>query len=343
MGRPLGPPNLRARDWSTKECRPMLSHETQFVVHVLTNTARGRKTMKKWIALCIAVGCTLAASVLQAQTWPQRPVRVIVPYSAGGLSDTQARVLSERLSAAFGQQFLVENRVGATGAIAAEYVAKSPADGYTLFWATTPQISILSQSTSVRAVHISIPAKTLKEFIEYVRAHPGQLSYSSAGTGSAGHLSAALFTSRAGLTMTHIPYMGVQAATDLLGGQVQMYFGPAADLIQHSKSGKIRLLAVSGGKRAPILPDMPTIEEFYPGFRSDTWNGLMAPAATPKRIIDRIAQEVAKAARDPGVIERLNKIGVEAYANTPAEFAALIRSEAPQWRDAVNAAGIKQE
>src|SRR5207245_59351 len=113
------------------------------VVHVLTNTAHGRKTMKKWIALCIAVGCALAASVLQAQTWPQRPVRVIVPYSAGGLSDTQARVISERLSAAFGQQFLVENRVGATGAIAAEYVAKSPADGYTLFWATTPQVSIV--------------------------------------------------------------------------------------------------------------------------------------------------------------------------------------------------------
>ncbi len=319
--------------------------------------------MKYLIALCIATVTTLPASLLQAQTWPQRPVRVIVPYSAGGLSDTQARVLSERLSAAFGQQFLVENRVGATGAIAAEYVAKSPADGCTLFWATTPQVSIVpliqkvnydplkdfapvsifGKNTYVLAVHISIPAKTLKEFIEYVRAHPGQLSYSSAGTGSAGHLSAALFTSRAGLTMTHIPYKGVQAATDLVGGQVQMYFGPAADLIQHSKSGKIRLLAVSGGKRAPILPDLPTIEEFYPGFRADTWNGLMAPAATPKRIIDRIAQEVAKAVRDPGVIERLNKIGVDASANTPAEFAALIRSEAPLWRDAVKAAGIKQE
>src|SRR6266702_2280719 len=262
--------------------------------------------MKYLIALCVATVTTLPASLLQAQTWPQRPVKVIVPYSAGGLSDTQARVLSERLSAAFGQQFLVENRVGATGAIAAEYVAKSPADGYTLFWATTPQVSIVpliqkvnydplkdfapvsifGKNTYVLAVHISIPAKTLKEFIEYVRAHPGQLSYSSAGTGSAGHLSAALFTSRA---------------------------------------------------------DLPTIAEFYPAFRADTWNGLMAPAATPKRIIDRIAQEVARATRDPGVIERLNKIGVEAYANAPAEFAALIRSEAPQWRDAVNAAGIKQE
>jgi len=319
--------------------------------------------MKNLIALCIAIGTTLPASLLQAQTWPQRPVKVIAPYSAGGSSDTQARVISERLSAAFGQQFLVENRVGATGAIAAEYVAKSPADGYTLFFAATPQVSIVpliqkvnydplkdfapvsifGTNAFVLGVHISVPAKTLKEFIDYVKAHPGQLSYSSGGTGSTGHLTAALFTSRAGLTMTHIPYKGVQAATDLVGGQVQMYFGPPADLIQHSKSGKIKLLAVSGEKRAPQLPDLPAIAELYPGFRSDTWNGLMAPAATPKQIIDRVAQEVAKAAREPGTIERLNNIGVDAVGSTPAEFAALIRSEAPLWRDAVNAAGIKQE
>src|SRR2546425_3208122 len=194
--------------------------------------------MKKWIALCIAVGCALAASVLQAQTWPQRPVRVIVPYSAGGLSDTQARVISEQLSAAFGQQFLVENRVGATGAIAAEYVAKSTADGYTLFWATTPQVSVvpliqkvnydplkdfapvsmLGTNAFVLGVHISVPAKTLKEFIDYVKAHSGEVSYSSAGTGTVSHLTAALFASRAGLTMIHVPYKGTQAVTDLVGG-----------------------------------------------------------------------------------------------------------------------------
>ncbi len=319
--------------------------------------------MNKWIAICIALGSAFPTPFLQAQTWPQRPVKVIVPFTAGGSTDTQARIISERLSAALGQQFLIENRVGAAGAIAAEFVAKSPADGYTLFFAATPQVSVvpliqkvnydplkdfapvsmLGTNAFVLGVHISVPAKTLREFIDYVKAHPGELSYSSGGTGTVGHLTAALFASRAGLTMIHVPYKGAQAATDLAGGQVQMYFGPPADLIQHSNSGKIRLLAVSGRKRAPILPDLPTIAEFYPGFRADTWNGLMAPAATSKQIIDRIAQEVAKAARDPGVIERLNKIGVDAYANTPAEFAALIRSEAPQWRDAVNAAGIKQE
>ena len=319
--------------------------------------------MKKWIALCIALGSAFPASFLQAQTWPQRPVKVIVPFTAGGNSDTQARIASERLAATLGRQFIVENRAGAGGAIAAEFVAKAPADGYTLFFSATPQVSVvplvqkvnydslkdfapvsmLGTNAFVLGVHISVPARTLGEFIDYVKAHPGELSYSSAGTGTVGHLTAALFAARAGLTIIHVPYKGAQAATDLVGGQVQMYFGPAADLIQHSKSGKIRLLAVSGEKRAPQLPDLPAIAESYPGFRTIVWNGLLAPAATPKQIIDRVAQEVAKAAREPGTIERLNKIGVDALGNTPAEFAAVIRSEAPLWRDAVNAAGIKQE
>jgi len=320
--------------------------------------------MKNWIALCIAIGTTLAAPLLQAQTWPQRPVKVIVPFTAGGNTDTQARIISERLSVALGQQFIVENRVGAGGAIAAEFVAKAPADGYTLFFAASSQImivpliqklnydplkdfapiSILGTNPFVLAVHISVPAKTLQDFIDYAKAHPGELNYSSGGTGSATHLAAALFASRAGLKMSHVPYKGgAQSVTDLVGGQIQMVLGNASDMIQHSKSGKIRLLAVSGEKRAPQFPDLPTIAEFYPGFRSGTWNGFFAPAATPRTVIDRVAHEMAKAARDPDIIERLNKIGVDALGNTPAEFAARIRSEAPLWRDAVNAAGIKQE
>jgi len=319
--------------------------------------------MKKGFALSIAVGCTLAASVLRAQTWPQRPVKVIVPYTAGGITDTQARIVSERLSVALGQQFIVENRVGAGGAIAAEFVAKSTADGYTLFFSGTTQlstlplvqkvnydplkdfapISILGTNPLVLGVHISVPAKTLKEFIEYVKAHPGELSYSSGGTGTTPHLSAALFASRAGLKMTHIPYKGAQAVTDLVGGQVQVSFGNTSDMIQHSKSGKIKMLAVTGEKRMPQLPDLPAIAEFYPGFRTIVWNGLLAPYLTPKAIIDRIAQEAARAARDPDIIERLNKMGIDALGNTPAEFVARIRSEAPLWRDAVNAADIRQE
>ena len=319
--------------------------------------------MNKSIAICIALATALPASLLQAQTWPQRPVKVIVPYTAGGTTDTQARIISERLSVALGQQFIVENRVGAGGAIAAEFVAKSTADGYTLFFAGTTQfstlplvqkvnydplkdfapISILGTNPLVLGVHISVPAKTLKEFIEYVKAHPGELSYSSGGTGSTPHLSAALFASRAGLKMTHIPYKGAQAVTDLVGGQVQVSFGNTSDMIQHSKSGKIKMLAVTGEKRMPQLPDLPAIAEFYPGFRTVVWNGLLAPSRTPKVIIDRIAQEAARTARDPDIIERLNKMGIDALGNSPAEFAELIRADSSLWRDAVNAAGIKQE
>src|SRR5205809_1583191 len=201
--------------------------------------------MNKWIAICIALGSAFPTPFLQARTWPQRPVKVIVPFTAGGHTDTQARIISERLSVALGQQFIVENRVGAGGAIAAEFVAKSPADGSTLFFAGTTQllslplvqkvnydplkdfapISILGTNPLVLGVHISVPANTLLEFIDYVKAHPGKLSYSSGGTGSTPHLSAALLASRAGLKMTHIPYKGAQAVTDLVGGQVQMSFG----------------------------------------------------------------------------------------------------------------------
>src|SRR6266568_2562604 len=297
----------------------------------------GGRSMKKWIALCVAVSCALAAPVPRAQTWPQRPVKVIVPFTAGGNTDTQARIISERLSAALGQPFIIENRAGASGAIAAELVAKAPADGYTLFFAGTTQFLIVPLIQKVNY-------DPLREFIDYAKAHPGELNYSSGGRGASTHVTAALFASRAGLKMTHIPYKGgAQSVMDLVGGQVQMVFGNASDMIQHSKSGKIRLLAVSSEKRAPQFPDLPTIAELYPGFRNDTWNGFFAPAATPRAIIDRVAREVAKAARDPDTIERLNKIGVDALGNTPAEFAALIRSGAPVWRDAVEAAGIKQE
>ena len=316
--------------------------------------------MRKLLLLIAAVA---PIAVAQAQSWPQKPVKVIVPFVAGGNTDNQARIVSERLHELLGQPFVVENKVGAGGAIAAEFVAKSAADGYTLFFAASPQfslplvqkvnfdpfkdfapISIVGTNPFVLGVHVSVPAKSVKEFVDYVKTRAGQLNYASAGAGTTTHLTAALFLARAGLQMTHVPYKGgAQAVADLVGGQVQMYFGNASELIQHSQSGKVRMLGVSSAKRTPQLPDVPAIAETYPGFATGTWNGYLAPAGTPPPIVERVAQTVAQAVREPATAERLRKIGVEPLGNRPAEFATLVRREAPIWRDAVKAAGIKAD
>jgi tripartite-type tricarboxylate transporter receptor subunit TctC len=320
--------------------------------------------MKSRALLAIAsVFAVLWSSSAVSQDWPQRPVKVVVPFVAGGNTDNQARIVSERLAAVLGQAFVVENRVGAGGAIAAEYVAKAAPDGYTLFFAASPQfslplvqkvsfdpykdftpVSIVGTNPFVLGIHTSIPAASLKEFVDYAKARPGELNYASAGTGTTTHLTGALFLARAGLKMTHIPYKGgAQAVSDLVGGQVHMYFGNASELIQHSKGGKIRMLGVSSEKRAPQLPDVPAIAESYPGFRSGTWNGYLAPAGTPAPIVEKLAQHVQKIVREPATAARLRSIGVEPLGNTPAEFADFVRKDAPVWRDAVNAAGIKRD
>ena len=311
----------------------------------------------------LALLLALVAASAFAQSWPQRAVHVIVPFVAGGNTDSQARIMCERLNELLGQPFVVENKVGAGGAIAAEFVAKSAPDGYTLFFAASPQfslplvqkvnfdpfkdfapISIVGTNAFVLGVHVSVPASTVAQFVDYVKAHPGQLNYASAGAGTTTHLTATLFLSRAGLQMTHVPYKGgAQAVADLVGGQVQMYFGNASELIQHSQSGKIRLLAVSSPKRTPQLPDVPAIAETYPGFATGTWNGFLAPTGTARAIIERLAQEVAKVVHEPATAERLRKIGVEPLGNTPAQFTALVQREAPIWRDAVKAAGIRAD
>jgi tripartite-type tricarboxylate transporter receptor subunit TctC len=306
----------------------------------------------------------LLAGAASAQDWPARPVRVVVPFAAGGNTDQIARIVSERLSVALAQQFVVENRVGAGGAIAAEFVARSAPDGYTLFVAAVSQIAILpyvqkvaydpvkdfapisniGTNPFVLGIHESVPAASVREFVDYAKARPGRLNYASGGNGTIGHLSGALFVSRAGLEMTHVPYKGgAPAIADLVAGQVQMYFGNASELIQHSKSGKIRLLGVSSETRAPQLPEVPAIAEFFPGFRTLTWNGLLAPTGTPPALVGRASAEVQKAVRDPAVAERLQRIGVDPLGSTPAEFAETIRTDSVIWQDAIRAAGMKRE
>jgi tripartite-type tricarboxylate transporter receptor subunit TctC len=300
-----------------------------------------------------------------AQAWPQKPIRIVVPFSAGGNTDSIARITAEWLTQKLGQTVIVENKPGASGAIAAEFVARAPADGYTLFMATLPQmavlpamtktpydpvadfapVSIVASNAFALVVNEAVPAKTLQELVAYVRKNPTKLIYASAGNASLSHLSVVLFLKRAGIDMEHVSYKGgAPALADVVAGHAPMYFGNLAEIIPQSKSGKIRVLAVSGDKRAPQLPNVPTVaEQGYPGYRTNTWNAIAAPAKTPSAIIERLAREIGAAARDPGFIQRLENIGVDPVGNTPAEFAAVLKSDLAIWAEAVKVSGVKAD
>ena len=319
--------------------------------------------MTRLFALLLVAVSPLVTHLATAQAYPAKPIRLVVGLAPGGATDIMARTLAPALGEELGQPVVVDNRPGAAGSIGAASAAKAPPDGYTLFFAASPQfslplvqkvnfdpykdfvpISVVGTNAFVLGVHVSVPGSTLKEFVEYVKARPAQLNYASAGAGTTTHLTAALFLHRAELRMTHVPYKGgAQAVADLVGGQVQMYFGNASELMPHAKGGKIRLLGVSSAQRTPQLPEVPAIAETYAGFNTGTWNGFLAPTGTPQSVVDRLAQEVAKVVREPATAERLYKIGVEALGNTPAQFADSLRREAPIWRDAVKAAGITAE
>ena len=311
-----------------------------------------------------ALALVIGSSMTYGDTWPQRPVKVIVPFGAGGSTDAQARIISERLSVVLGQPVIVENRPGASGAIAAELVARAAPDGYTLFFSALPQISTVplvqqvhydplrdfapvSMATTnpfVLGVPLAVPARTVGEFVAYVRARPGQLNYATLGPATLTHLAAAQFLARAGLEMVQVPYKdSPQVFAALNGGQVQMFFGTPLDMLQFARAGRVRLLAVSSEDRARGFPDVPALAESYPGFRVGAWNGFLAPAATPRAIVDRLAREVAKIVREPAAAEKLAAIGVDPLGNTPAAFEEFIRGEAPYWRAAIAAAGVGPE
>jgi len=299
-----------------------------------------------------------------AQEWPQRPVTLIVPYAAGGNTDGIARITARRLSDAFGKEFIVENRPGAGGAIAAEMVAKSAPDGHTLFIAALPVMAIVPAINKVRydpiknftpisniatnpfviVVNKDIPVKTLKEFVDYASARKGQLSYGSAGIGSLNHLSMALFLKKAGLEMTHVPYKGnAPALSDVVAGHIPAMFSNFSDALPQAKAGNVRMLALSADKRSPLAPEVPTVAESgYPDFKILTWNGLMAPAGTPMPIVEKIAAEVAAAVKDGQFAARLNEFGVDPLGSTPADYKAMLARDVATWAEAVDLAGIKQ-
>ena len=300
-----------------------------------------------------------------SQEWPQKPVRLIVPFPPGGVTDNIARYSADWLARRLGQNVIVENRPGASGAIAVESVARSPADGYTLLIAPLPQMAILPAMTRTPydpvkdfapitivganvfalAVHRSLSADTLPKFVSFVKARPGQVSYASAGSGTVSHLTMVLFMQRAGLDMVHVPYKGGgPAVADVLAGHVPLYFGNLSEALPHAAGTRIRVLAVSGDKRAPQLPDVPTVAESgFSGFRTSTWNGIAAPARTPQAVIERIAREMRPAANDPAFIGKLHVIGVDTICGTPEEFAKTLRADIVTWAEAVRISGARIE
>jgi len=306
---------------------------------------------------------TAALSAAQAQTakWPEKPVRMVVPFPAGGSTDIVARVLAARLSEEFGQQFVVDNRGGAGGSIGAEITARANPDGYTIIvlassYATAAAlyklpydpvkgiapISMINTGPLILSVHASMKAANLKEFIEILRAKPGALNFGSPGTGSAPHLAAALFQQMSGTTMTHIPYKGdAPAIADLLAGQIHamLLSGPA--LVPQIKAGRLRALAVTTEQRWPALPDLPAISEFVPGYYHNAWNGMWAPAGTPREIILRLNQALARILKLPDVQERLRADGREPAHTTPEEYGRVIARDIAKWTKVVKAGNIK--
>ncbi len=308
----------------------------------------------------------LAAAPAGAQAWPNKPVKILVPYAPGGNTDGNARVIAATLSQAFGQQFLVDNRPGANGAIAAELVARSAPDGYTLFMAALPQIAIfpaltktsydpVADFTPINEVSVNpfvivantklMPVKTLAEFVSYIKARPGQLVYASAGIGSLSQLSMVLFLKAAGLEMQHAAYKGgAPALTDVVAGQVPTYFANLSEALPHVDDPAVKLLAVSSKTRAAQLPDVPTVAESgYPGFETITWNGLLGPAQLPKDIVTKISTQIQKDINDPKLIERFHNYGVDPLGAGPEEFARQIKVDIAQWADAVRISGAKLE
>ncbi len=318
--------------------------------------------MEKNVLVRMMGAALLAAGIASshAQSYPAKPVRLVVPFLAGGNTDRITRAVADSFTKTFNQQFVVDNRPGAGGAIGAEAVGKSAPDGLTLLvcavgFVITPHlqkvnydpfkdfvpISNVGSNSSVLTVHSSMPVKNLQEFIDYAKANPGKITYGSAGNGSFSHITTELLAMRAGLKLTHVPYKGgPQATADLVSGQLNSYFGNAPDVVPHSKTGRVLLLAVSSAKRDKALPDLPAISESYPGFAAVGWNAMLAPAGTPREITDRLAMEVQKAVRDPAMISRFEQMAVDTVGSTPQELAETLRTDYKVYGEVVKAAGL---
>ena len=317
--------------------------------------------MKRWKIVAGAAALCVAAGSAVAQGYPTKTVKIVVPYPPGGPTDIVARVVAQKLSEQTGQQFIVDNRGGAGGNIGAEAVAKSPADGYTLLVATTAHainrtlfkdlaydlrkdfapISQLTAGPLVIVAHPSLPAKNVQELVALAKAKPGELTFASSGNGQSTHLAAELFDTMAGVKMRHIPYKGsAPALTDVMGGQVSLFFDTMLSSMPHVKSGKLKALAVTSAARSPAAPDLPTVAESgLPGYEAIAWNGLLAPAGTPKAVIAKLSTELKKALELAEIRERFAAQGFAAAWSSPDAYAAFLDSEVDKWAKVVKVSG----
>ena len=313
--------------------------------------------------LLATLALSLFALAAQAQGYPDRPVKLIVPFAAGGSSDTISRIIAGKLGASLGQTVVVENKPGAGGNIGGDLVAKSAPDGYTLLFAAgstainpslyasmpfdplkdfEPVIHICNV-TGILVTHPSVPVKTVPELVALARAKPGTINYASAGAGTVIHLAGELFKMKTNVEMTHVPYKGSgPALTDLIGGQVQIMFANMPGTLQHVKAGRLNVLAVTSAKRSALLPDVPTVAETgIEGYAASTWFGVFAPAGTPRDIVAKLNAELNKALHAPELAEILRNEGAEAIGGTPDEFRTFFRGEVARWAPVVKAAGVK--
>jgi tripartite-type tricarboxylate transporter receptor subunit TctC len=322
-------------------------------------------TLSRRHVLRLTAGAAPLPSVARfawAQTYPTRSVRIIVPVAPGGALDILARLIGQWLAERLGQPFVSENRPGAGTNIGIEAVVRAPADGYTLllipqsvttnatlyenlpfnFIRDIVPIAMISRLPLAMEVSPSVPASTVPEFIAYAKSNPGKISMASGGSGSASHVGGELFKMMTGIDMIHVPYRGgAPALTDLIGGQVQVYFSPLPESIETIRAGKIRALAVTTAVRSEALPDVPTVASFVPGFEASTWQGIGAPKNTPAEIVDRLNKEINAALANPGIKARLADLGSVPMPMSPAEFENLIVAETEKWDNLIRAANIK--
>ena len=301
--------------------------------------------------------CVLCVSgLVAAQQFPTKPVKIIVPFPPGGGADALARIMQPRLTELWKQPVIIENKPGASGHIGADFVATSPADGYTMMMSSTASlteknvsqfapVTLVSASPYVVVASPKVPASNIRELVDYAKKNPGKLTFGSSGTGAASHLSAELFKSLAGVEMLHVPYKGTgQAVTDLLAGQIDLLFAPAQSVMPHVQANKLKAFAVTSARRSATVPELPTVAEAgVPGYEAIGWFGLLVPAATPAPVVQKLSADANRVLQEAEVKQRMMALGAEPSGDTPAQFAAFIRDDQAKWSKLMRERGITPE